>query len=98
MQNAGVEFVPVGQGVEFGGAHKKVGNRFGEAETGTQGAMRMPSVRRAAAATEFISGDTNGTRADPEDPELSEKIPPIHETEWRYYWRKYNSGDREVSQ
>ena len=97
MQNAGVEFVRVGQGVEFGGGHKQAGNRFGEAETGTKGATRMPSVRRAAAATECISGDTNSTRADPEDPELSEKIPRIHKTEWGYYWRKNNGGDRKVS-
>ena len=75
MQNAGVQFVRVWQGVEFVGAHKQAGNRFGEAETGTKGATRMPSVRQAAAATECISGDTNITQADPENPELNEKIP-----------------------
>ena len=50
MQNAGVEFVRVGQAVEFGGVHKQAGNRFGEAETGTKGKTRMPGVWRTAAA------------------------------------------------
>ena len=81
MQNAGVEFVRVRQGVEFGGGHKQAGNRFGEAETGTKGKTRMPGVWRTAAAPECISGDTNNTRADSEDPELSEKVPRIPETE-----------------
>ena len=81
MQNAGVEFVRVGQGVEFGGEHKQAGSRFGEAETGSKGKTRMPAVWQAAAAPECISADTNNTRADSEDLKLSEKVPRIHETE-----------------
>jgi len=81
MQNAGVVFVRMRQGVEFGAAHKQAGNRFGEAETGTKGATRILSDRQAAAARECISSDTDSTRTDPENPELSEKIPRIHDTE-----------------
>ena len=61
MQNAEVEFVRVGQGVEFVGVHKQGSNRFEEAETGTKGKKRMPGVRRMAAAPKCISRDTNNT-------------------------------------
>ena len=98
MQNARVKFMRVGQGVEFGGRHKQAGNRFGEAETGTKGKIRMPSVWRMPTASECISGDPNDTRVDSEDPERSEKVPHMHETKWGYSKRKKNGGDWEVSE